>query len=609
MRSRFLQFIVTYSFYVLFFVVQKPVFMACYPDWYGIYPPAEWIRVIGHGLPLDFSLAGYLTLIPGLLLTISAWTAGKWLDRIRQVYFGVTGILLALIFVCDLALYGYWGFRLDTTPLFYFLSSPADAMASVSRWTVAGGILAIIVLAAVIAWIPERLCRTRLLQTHPVYHRLWTSLPMLLLTALLIIPIRGGLTVSTMNLGRVFYSADQRLNHAAINPCFSLMDSFSRQSDFGSQYRFMNDTEATRIFQNMQDAPANDSVPMLFNTRRPNLILVILESFSTHLMESMGGTPGVAVNLDRYAAEGISFRNFYANSFRTDRGLVSILSGYPAQPTTSIMKYTRKTQHLPSISGSLKQAGYDLQYYYGGDANFTNMRSYLVSVGFDKIVCDQDFPLSERTGKWGAHDEVVFERLAQDLKKNPEQPFFKVLQTSSSHEPFEVPYRKLKHPKLNAFAYADSCAGVFVEQLRQSPLWENTVVIFTADHLGAYPDDMTDLKPERYHIPLILIGGAVSGSCNIDTYGSQTDLAATLLCQLGLPYEEFTFSHNILNPESPHFAFCTFPNAFGLFDGQQTVFYDCEADRIVTDDGPAPGIYVTRGKAYLQKLYDDLADR
>ena len=92
-----------------------------------------------------------------------------------------------------------------------------------------------------------------------------------------------------------------------------------------------------------------DSIPRLFNTERPNIIMIILESFSSHLMETLGGEPGIAVNMDEFAKEGILFTHFYANSFRTDRGLVSIISGYPAQPTTSIMKYTRKTQSLPFL--------------------------------------------------------------------------------------------------------------------------------------------------------------------------------------------------------------------------------------------------------------------
>ena len=133
-------------------------------------------------------------------------------------------------------------------------------------------------------------------------------------------------------------------------------------------------------------------------------------------MTTLGGEPDVAVQMDSLAKEGVLFTNFYANSFRTDRGLVAILSGYPAQPTTSIMKYPRKTQNLPAIAGSLRDAGYRTKYYYGGDADFTNMRSYLMSSGFENIISDQDFPVSERLSKWGAHDHLVFNRLLEDMK-------------------------------------------------------------------------------------------------------------------------------------------------------------------------------------------------
>ena len=74
-------------------------------------------------------------------------------------------------------------------------------------------------------------------------------------------------------------------------------------------------------------------------------------------METFGGQPNVAVNMDKFAKEGILFSNFYGSSFRTDRGLASIISGYPGQPSTSIMKYPEKTDKLPSIPRSLKNAG------------------------------------------------------------------------------------------------------------------------------------------------------------------------------------------------------------------------------------------------------------
>ena len=584
--------------------------MAYYYTLYNKVSWTDWFSVIGHGLPLDLSLAGYLTILPGLLLIASAWTDSRILQLIRRIYFTIISILLSCIFISDLGLYGYWGFRLDTTPLFYFFSSPKDALASVSLWVVAGGILAMAVYAALLYFVFSWILVNEKRPLKIPYRRLSVSGVLLLATGLLFIPIRGGFSVSTMNLGRAFFSADQRLNHAAINPAFSLLDSFSRQADFDKQYRFMPAEEADILFSELTDKPVTDSIPRLFNTERPNIIMIILESFSSHLMETLGGEPGIAVNMDEFAKEGILFTHFYANSFRTDRGLVSIISGYPAQPTTSIMKYTRKTQSLPSIPASLKKAGYDLQYYYGGDADFTNMRSYLVSTGIEKIVSQNDFPVSERLSKWGVHDHILFHRILTDLKTEPQQePFFKILQTSSSHEPFEVPYSKLSNAKLNAFAYTDSCAGDFVRQLKETPLWKNSVVLFVPDHLGVYPESIDHLSPERYTIPLILTGGAVKEPQRITAYGSQIDIAATLLAQLGLPHDDFTFSKNILNPSSPHFAFFTFPNIFGMVTADNEVVFNCESNTVAMDEGTHQGENLNKGKAYLQKLYDDLAKR
>lgn len=584
--------------------------MAYYYTLYNKVSWTDWFSVIGHGLPLDLSLAGYLTILPGLLLIASAWTDSRILQLIRRIYFTIISILLSCIFISDLGLYGYWGFRLDTTPLFYFFSSPKDALASVSLWVVAGGILAMAVYAALLYFVFSWILVNEKRPLKIPYRRLSVSGVLLLATGLLFIPIRGGFSVSTMNLGRVFFSADQRLNHAAINPAFSLLDSFSRQADFDKQYRFMPAEEADILFSELTDKPVTDSIPRLFNTERPNIIMIILESFSSHLMETLGGEPGIAVNMDEFAKEGILFTHFYANSFRTDRGLVSIISGYPAQPTTSIMKYTRKTQSLPSIPASLKKAGYDLQYYYGGDADFTNMRSYLVSTGIEKIVSQNDFPVSERLSKWGVHDHILFHRILTDLKTEPQQePFFKILQTSSSHEPFEVPYSKLSNAKLNAFAYTDSCAGDFVRQLKETPLWKNSVVLFVPDHLGVYPESIDHLSPERYTIPLILTGGAVKEPQRITAYGSQIDIAATLLAQLGLPHDDFTFSKNILNSSSPHFAFFTFPNIFGMVTADNEVVFNCESNTVAMDEGTHQGENLNKGKAYLQKLYDDLAKR
>ncbi len=609
MKKRIVEFFVTYFLFVFIFLLQKPLFMFYYRDLYGAVGAGDWLRVMLHGLPLDFSLAGYLTILPGLGLLASVWTIHPVLYKIQRIYFVLISVLLACIFVGDLGLYAYWGFRLDSTPLFYFFSSPKDALASVSFGIVALGVVATVVYAALLYTVFYFVLLRRKQVFKIPFNRLTISAVMLLLTALLILPIRGGFSVAAMNISKVYFSSNQRLNHAAINPCFSLMESLSRQTDFDKQYRFLPPAEADRLFATMVGKPVSDSIPQLFNTERPNILMVILEGFSSHIMATLGGEANIAVNMDSLGQEGVLFTHMYANSFRTDRGLMSILAGYPAQPTTSLMKYPHKTQSLPSIPASLREAGYDLAYYYGGDADFTNMRSFLVSTGIEKIVCDKDFALSERLSKWGAHDDVVFNRLLSDLKTEPQTPFFKILQTSSSHEPFEVPFRRLADDRANSFAYADSCLGDFVRQYRELPQWKNTVIILVPDHQGAYPPDLDNFAFSRYEIPLIFVGGAVKEPVQVNTLGSQIDIAATLLPQLGLPHEVFTFSKNLLNPASPHFAYFTFPNAFGIKTEDNEVVFDCESNTVISESGTHPNEELLRGKAFLQKVYDDIAKR
>lgn len=628
MRERIILFFKTYLLFVVIFIIQKPLFMAYYHAQYAEVSWTEWLKVVWHGMPLDLSLAGYLTLIPGLLLMISAWALPKILKRIWAGYFIFVSCLISLIFVVDLGLYSFWGFRLDATPLFYFLSSPKDAFASVSIGFVLSGILAFVLMAALLYWLFQKILFStgESSQLKLPYHSLSVSGALLLLTGVLFIPIRGGFTVSTMNTGKVYYSTNVLLNHAATNPAFNLMESFSKQKDFASQYRFMEPAEADKLMTSLIDPTVvaamecrPDTLPQpsikLFRESHPDICLVILEGFSSKLMTALGGAPDIAVQLDSLSHEGILFTNFHANSFRTDRGLVAILSGYPAQPTTSIMKYPLKTSKLPAISRRLRQAGYGTHYYYGGDADFTNMRSYLMASGMEDIVCDKDFPIGERLSKWGVHDHLVFRRLLDDLKNDSmnvgahRKPMYRVIQTSSSHEPFEVPYRRLEDDRMNAFAYTDSCVGDFVRQFKELPQWKNTVLIFVPDHLGATVEPLSLYALDRFQIPMLMIGGAVNQPRKIDVYGSQQDLAATLLAQLGLPHYEFVFSKDMLDSTAPHFAFFTVPDAFGMATSDNQLIFDNQASQVVLDEGTEKGRHLSAGKAYLQKLYDDLAAR
>ena len=629
-------FVKTYATFVVLFVLQKPLFL--FLEKGSATQPVDNIftelpAVIWHGLPLDLSMAGYLSVIPGFLSIAVVWLKRDLVKPIMNIYFIIASLFITCSFLLNASLYPYWKYPLDSTPLFYFFTSPADAIASVSIWQVILSIVILIVLTIGV-WFTLRM-RGEKRQQYSRYsygyggfgsgkrnrfddfdrHRGRTSIILLLLTGLLFLPIRGGITVSTMNTGQAYYSQNAYLNHSAVNPLFSLLESITHQEDFASQYRFMKDKEADKIFATMTSTSDENTYPLLneatFKKGTPDILIVIMESFASDIMPSMGSYKDVAVCLDSIAQQSILFTRFYANSFRTDRGMVSILSGYPAQPTTSIMRYPRKTSQLPSIARNLaKYKNYKTTYYYGGDADFCNMRSYIVSQGYQHIISDANFPIEDKLSKWGVPDHILAAKMMEDIKaqQNEKRPMLRILQTSSSHEPFEVPYHRLKDKRLNAFAYTDSVMGAIVREYRKLPRWKNTLIVFVPDHVGGYKENLNDHDRSRYQIPLILAGGAISRPMKVGIIGSQHDIAATLLGQLGVEHREFTFSKNMMSDATPKFAFFAVNDAFGIVSEENSLIYDNRAKRIVYDKGEK-GFNLKRGQAYLQKLYDDLAKK
>ena len=609
MKKRVLFLFACFITFILVFALQKPVFMLYNHASGGGLSISDYLQVMVHGLQLDATVAGYLTVIPLLLTLLSVWIPGRYITFILKGYFFIVACIISLIFVVDIALYPYWGFRLDATPLFY-LQSPSDALASAPASTLILQTLVFVVYTYGIFWALKRFVLP-LMPEQYVKKMFSNSVQLVLLGGILFIPIRGGVTTSTANVGMVYFSKNQFLNHSAINPCFSFLASLSKQQDFAAQYNYFNESQRSKIFKKLTNQPQGDSIPELLTTKNPNIILILMESFSANAIEVLGGEAGVTPNINRLSKEGILFSNMYANSFRTDRGIVAVLNGYLAQPTTSIMKYPAKSQTLPSIAKSLQKKGYTSDMLYGGDINFTNMQSYFFSSGYSKVTADRDFPLKSRLSKWGANDDITFAHLYQSMTDNSrKEPFFSTFLTLSSHEPFEVPYNRLKDPYLNSVAFTDSCLGDFIDKLKKLPLWNNTLLVLVSDHGFRYPASVKEHDPKRYHIPMLWLGGAIKEPRVIANYGNQTDLAATLLYQLDLPHKEFTFSNNMVDSLQPAYAFYSYNNGFGFIDTTGVSVYDCESEKpLIIKPEAGNEIRLNNGKALLQTLYDDLGSR
>ena len=616
MLQRILYIIKVYVVFVLAFVLAKPAFMVYQTNAQPFTFGDVW-QVIRHGLSLDLSTALYFILLPYLVVIVSVWwPSRKVLGSILKIYYAIAALVLSLAFVADTSLYEFWGFKLDASVL-QFLDGTGHATDSVSTGFVVVRFVCFLAVAALLFFVLSRI-RKPFLATRsfaPSYPRtlenprssLLTTILFLLLIPLLVVGIRGGTSVSTTNVGQVYFSQNQFLNHSAVNPVFSFLASFGKSTNDIPDYHFFPEEQLPRdLFSTPQCSVSRCITTIQTPPTPPNVLLIIMESCGGQFTE-LGGNAHVTPNLTRLAHEGIYFTRCYANSWRTDRGMLSIMSGYPALPKTSIMKMPSKVRTLPSIARTLQREGYKTAFLYGGDANFTNTRGYLLSTGVETIVSEDDFTSEQRgSSKWGVCDSIAFDRLYEMAVPYP-SPWFLTFLTLSSHEPWTVPMpTKFQDEKLNAFYYMDLCLGRFIERFRKTEAWNHTLVVIIPDH-GIKYKDQDETKEIRSHIPMIWTGGVVDGPLRIDRLCNQSDLAATLLGQLRLKHDDFTFSRDILSPDYTHpFAMHTFPEGFSVVDSTGFNVYDLNSQKQTVGHSQDA---IQLGKAVLQITADDLRNR
>lgn len=593
---------------LLIFILQKPLFMLYNGSIEKGFGFADYMQVMIHGASLDAATAGYLTAFPFLLVLISIWFRRFPLKKILYGYYILAAALISIIFVVDMALYTFWGFKLDAS-VFLYIDSPKEALASVSVGFILLRVLAILLLIALNSWVLLKITPSVLTATRK---RIAGTAGMLLLGGVLFIIIRGGVTESTSNIGQVYFSNEPFLNHSAVNPDFSLLSSMGKSQDFASEFNFFDEEKRAALFDGLYPTTDGDSIIQVLNTKRPNILIILMEGFGGAFVEPLGGLPDVTPHFNRLSKEGVFFTNCYANSFRTDRGTVCTFSGYLGLPTASVMKIPAKSRTLPAIAEGLSKAGYKTDFLYGGDINFTNMKSYLLSTGYQRLTANTDFSLAEQTSNaWGVNDDITFEYLYNQLRNRKEEgPWHTAFLTLSSHEPFEVPYHRLEDKIPNAFAYTDECLGKFIDRLKQTPAWKDLLVICLPDHGFYYPREGSNAMPRFYHIPLLWLGGAVKQPMQVDKIMNQTDLAATLLGQLGLEHTAFTFSRNVLGSDYKYpFAFYSFNNGFSFRDSTGVTVFDNNSGSILFNEPEADESRLDKGKAILQTVYDDLGNR
>ncbi|PRD57197.1 LTA synthase family protein [Sphingobacterium gobiense] len=544
----------------------------------------EDIKDIGYaflyGLKLDFSLAAYLTVLPFLVFTVQhLWLRNPVSPWILRVYVILLTFLFVAVTVANLPLYEAWGEKISKRALLLGLDTIGGVSSSVDLEMIGqAAFVAFIFLACAYCFYRSVVLPRQKYSQQPLKRTVllfWAG------AAVLFLFIRGGYVGQTLNQSSVYFSDDNKANHLAVNTYWSFFKDLTKSTK-KNPYQFMDAEEAYRLCPSTQ-RPNVDSIEQVLTTNRPNVILIILESMVAQIFEDLGGEKDVTKGLKRLMDEGVSFRRAYAAADRSDKGMIAVLSGFPAQGPESIIQHIPKHEKLPGIGQIFDSLGYATSFYHGGHSEFYNFKSYMFAHGTQRVVDNTDFPITVQRNSWGAYDHVVAERMLEDLKEDG-KPFFSIFYTLVNHEPFHLSsaYHFGNNTKANAYRstayYTDTMLCSFIEKIKIEPWYENTIVVVTSDHGHVYPLEKYGLeRPERYHIPLFLFGGALRKEwCGkkVEDVVSQLDIAGTLAHFVGVSSTRFKYSQDLFSKNREHMAFYNANGNFGIINNDGTVSYD-----------------------------------
>lgn len=318
---------------------------------------------------------------------------------------------------------------------------------------------------------------------------------------------------------------------------------------------------------------AGNQCPQLFQKKQPNIIVIIVESLAAAAVSHLGtiathSTP----HLDTMAANGISFTNFFANSFQTSSGLVATLcSAYPNYGER--FARTGLGKPLLCMSDAFHRHGYETAFFTGSSTQYDRMNNFINAHQFDRIFSWENDRNHNLSGPWGIHDGVMARKIADYLRhRKSEKPVFLTWLTISTHPPFVLPNRVVKPFKktvgkhadyLNSVHYLDAAIGSLKQQLEESGLMANTLIVVTADHSLDFKNNGFDLFHARVRrdtvwIPLIMYGPQVLRNVEFDrnAVGSQVDIAPTLLAAAGIDVRNaFMGRHLFTFKSSPYAVF------------------------------------------------------
>ncbi len=568
-------------------------------------------RIFWNGQQMDLSASSYICALP--FLGYFVWTfipklrlSRRWIDLYSYIVLSV----LTLVSCINVNLYPEWTDKISKRAIDTFFESPKEVLYSAGATSLMKPLVVFLCLGVGGLLIYRFIFKGAFFKIQ--VHFIGKFLSFFLGLLFLFTCIRGGYGTSPLNESHAYFSTVQFDNHAAVNTYWSLINDYVNSGSSRNPYVYFEDKALRDVHLEPVFHEVPDSAYTVLTTSRPNIVLILLESFTADLVESLGGEKGITPNLDKLARSGIAFTNFYAAADRSDKGIIGLFSAFPAQGEESIIKSVKKHEKLRGIGQEIKEAGYRTSFYYGGQSEFYNFKSYMMSHGIDRVVDMNDFPASDNASSWGVYDEKVFNKMLFDLNAEKE-PFFSTIFTITNHEPYDLKgsYKFGRVSTEDMFKstayYTDSVVNDFLEKAKKTSWYDNTLFIITADHGHRLPYNREITDPKRFHIPLIFYGEVLQQhyrGVSINRTAGQVDIVATLLNQLNLPSSHYAWSRNLFNPTSSEYAFFNTKYSVGVVTPQDTVVLDTHLGTAIRDENMNRNLMDIL-KAYNQKVFDE----
>lgn len=612
-RSNFVFFIVYFLYWIALSWFDRAVFMIS--NWSKFDDKKDVFYAYLYGLRLDASLTSYLLVIPFLFFTVQHLilkrTVSPWLLRI---YTFVPTFLFAAITLINTPLYESWGEKISRRAIMLGFGTIGGVSSSVDAGMVIQGLIMLFCffclahffyhwfVVKVAKYTPQSFSTT-----------LWT---LFIGASLLFAMIRGSFGRATLNPSAVYFSDNNPSNHLAVNTYWAFLKDMTKSTK-KNPYQFMDDATADSLLHSVLPT-SQDSVYNILNTDRPNVVLILLEGMVGQIFEDLGGEADVTPHMKTIMAEGVNFTRAYSAADRSDKGMIAVMSGFPAQGTESIIKYIPKHEKLKAIGQIYDSLDYSTSFYHGGQSEFYNFKSYMFTHGINRVVDNANFGLNLKRNSWGVYDHVVAARMLNDLSKE-EKPFFNVFYTLVNHEPFELDggYKFGKATKGDAYRstsfYTDTMFNSFIEKAKNTAWYANTIFVVVSDHGSYYPTQKFGLEnPNRFHIPLFLFGGALKEEFKgkvINDVVSQLDVATTLWQFVSDEPSPFKYSTGLFTKNRSHIAFYNSNNTFGMITNSHSISYDMQGKAINFVDGIKSDVQqdslINVAKAYYQEVFKD----